>query len=113
MASVQVLIYACKSRNLAARCLILWGEPYQDELGAISALGQKPTYAAQEGTPEADMCGALAHVCFGTIADIRRIHSGDLLFACPEPRGHLPTSPCGFSVSKVRNSCCYAKRMAP
>jgi hypothetical protein len=40
----------------------------------MSALGQKQTYAAQNVMsalpPNADMCGALAHVCFGPIADI-------------------------------------------
>jgi hypothetical protein len=61
----------------------------------MSALGQKPTYALQQAMsalhpiatakadmlqmamsalpPKADMCGALAHVCFGPIADIDRI----------------------------------------
>src|SRR4029450_1295988 len=56
------------------------------------ALGHKPTYALQKGTsalppiatakadfpqpvmsalpPKADMCSALAHVCFGPIADL-------------------------------------------
>ena len=42
----------------------------------MSALGQKRTFAAQSGmsalTPKADMCSALAHVCFGPKADIGR-----------------------------------------
>ena len=40
----------------------------------MSAWGQKQTFAVQKGTsalpPKADMCTALAHVCFGPIADI-------------------------------------------
>jgi len=40
------------------------------------ALGQKQTYAVQKAMsalpPKADMCGALAHVCFVPIADIRK-----------------------------------------
>ena len=40
----------------------------------MSALGQKRTYAVQKGmsalTPKADMCSALAYVCFVPIADI-------------------------------------------
>ena len=44
----------------------------------MSALGQKRTNAVQKGmsalppiaTAKADMCGALAHVCFGPEADI-------------------------------------------
>ena len=43
----------------------------------MSALGQKRTFAAQSGmsalTPKADMCSALAHVCFGPKADITAI----------------------------------------
>jgi hypothetical protein len=66
---------------------------------AMSALGQKRTYAVQKGTsalppiatakadfpqkvmsalpPKADMCFALAYVCFGPIADIPSV---DYLF---------------------------------
>ena len=40
----------------------------------MSALGHKRTFAVQKGMsallPKADMCGALAHVCFVTKADI-------------------------------------------
>jgi hypothetical protein len=40
----------------------------------MSALGQKQTFAVQKNMsallPKADMCGALAHVCFVPIADI-------------------------------------------
>jgi len=40
----------------------------------MSAFGQKATCAPQKVMsalpPKADMCGALAHVCFGPIADI-------------------------------------------
>jgi hypothetical protein len=40
----------------------------------MSAFGQKRTFAARNGMsalpPRADMCSALAHVCFGPIADI-------------------------------------------
>jgi hypothetical protein len=41
---------------------------------SMSALGQKQTFAPQKIMsalpPKADMCSALAHVCFGPIADI-------------------------------------------
>jgi hypothetical protein len=41
----------------------------------MSALGQKQTYAVQNGMsalpPKADMCGATSDVRFGPIADIR------------------------------------------
>src|SRR5262249_52860155 len=41
---------------------------------AMSALGQKQTFALHQLIfalpPKADICGALAHVCFGPIADI-------------------------------------------
>jgi len=44
-------------------------------VGRMSALGQKRTCAPQEVMsalpPKADMCAALAYVCFGPIADIR------------------------------------------
>src|SRR5262249_24743431 len=40
----------------------------------MSALGQKQTYAVHNGMsalhPKADMCGAIADVCFGPKADI-------------------------------------------
>ena len=40
----------------------------------MSALGQKQTFAPQKVVsalpPKADMCGALAYVCFGPEADI-------------------------------------------
>jgi hypothetical protein len=40
----------------------------------MSALGQKQTFAPQKVMstlpPKADMCAALAYVCFGPIADI-------------------------------------------
>ena len=40
----------------------------------MSALGQKQTYAVQQGMsalpPRADMCSALTHVCFVPMADI-------------------------------------------
>ena len=43
-------------------------------IGAMSALGQKQTFAAQNGMSalplKADMCGATSDVCFGPIADI-------------------------------------------
>jgi hypothetical protein len=50
---------------------------------SMSALGQKQTCAVQNGMsalpPKADICSALAHVCFGPIADIppvRLMHKG-------------------------------------
>jgi hypothetical protein len=43
---------------------------------AMSALGQKQTCAPQKAMsalpPKADICSALAHVCYGPIADILR-----------------------------------------
>jgi hypothetical protein len=43
----------------------------------MSALGQKQTYALQKAMsallPKADMCSALAHVCFGPKADIKSL----------------------------------------
>jgi len=40
----------------------------------MSALGQKQTFAAQKGMsalhPKADMCAAIADVCFGPITDM-------------------------------------------
>ena len=45
----------------------------------MSALGQKQTCAVQLGMsalpPIADMCGAVAHVCFVPIADIGRLRA--------------------------------------
>ena len=45
----------------------------------MPALGHKRTFAVQDGMsalpPRADMCGALAHVCFGPIADIQELGS--------------------------------------
>jgi hypothetical protein len=45
----------------------------------MSALGHKRTDAAQQVMsalpPKADVCGALAHVCFGPIADIQEFGS--------------------------------------
>ena len=44
----------------------------------MSALGQKRTCAVQKGMsalpPKADMCGALGHVRFVPIADIKHFH---------------------------------------
>jgi hypothetical protein len=41
----------------------------------MSALGQKRTFAVRKAMsalpPKADMCSALAYVCFGPIADIK------------------------------------------
>lgn len=52
------------------------GNPAQTEM---SPLGQKQTYAVQKGMsalpPKADMCGALADVCYGPIADIDLSHN--------------------------------------
>ena len=43
----------------------------------MSALDQKQTCAAQKVMsalpPKVDVCGALAHVCFGPVADIVRL----------------------------------------
>ena len=50
----------------------------------MSALGHKQTFRDAEAMsalpPKADVCGALAHVCFGPIADIVR------LIRSPRPR---------------------------
>src|SRR5262245_53565785 len=54
-------------------------------LGFMSALGQKQTLALQKAMsallPKADMCSALAHVCFGPKADI------EWLIRSPRRRG--------------------------
>ena len=43
----------------------------------MSALGQKQAFAVENAMsalpPKADMCGALAHVCFVPIADMREM----------------------------------------
>ena len=41
----------------------------RDPHESITMLGHKQTFAVQ--SPKADMCGALAHVCFVPKADIR------------------------------------------
>ena len=66
------------------RCMCLpRGSRYMQDLNAItlrpamSALGQKRTFAMQNGmsalTPKADMCSATRHVRFVPIADIRSL----------------------------------------
>ena len=49
----------------------------QTIVGVMSALGQKQTCAVQNVMsalpPKAEMCGALAHVCFVPIADMARM----------------------------------------
>jgi hypothetical protein len=69
----------------------------------IPALGQKQTFAAQNGTsalpPIADMCSATRHVCFVPIADIAlfdhliRVHTERIWDFEPECFG-------GFSVDE-------------
>jgi hypothetical protein len=53
---------------------LLWAKSGHFAAAVLSALGQKQTFAAQNGMsalpPKADMCGARANVCFGPIADI-------------------------------------------
>jgi len=53
---------------------------------ALSALGQKQTCAAQNVMsalrPKADMCGALAHVCSGPIADAATPSVNNFVCAC-------------------------------
>jgi hypothetical protein len=55
----------------------------------MSALGHKRTFAVQNGMsalpPKADMCGALVHVRFVPIADIRP-HSIDQFISAAEQR---------------------------
>jgi hypothetical protein len=52
----------------------MYVRPEADEWDAMSALGHKRTFAPQKVMsalpPKADICGALAHVRFGPIADI-------------------------------------------
>ena len=55
----------------------------------MSASGQKRTCAAQKVMsalpPKADMCGALAHVCFVPIADIRAAMAANgMTFVSPQ-----------------------------
>ena len=61
----------------------------------MSALGQKRTYAAQKGMsalpPKADMCSALAHVCFVPIADLyaqQKMLFDHFVSACKKCRRH-------------------------
>jgi hypothetical protein len=60
----------------------------------MSALGQKQTFAPQKvmsALPQkADMCGALDHVCFGPIADMK--HASD----CGAHRSDLHFERCGL-----------------
>ena len=60
----------------------------------MSALGQKQTFAAQNGVsaipPKADMCSATRHVRFVPIADISELNSGlprHAPLACLEAEG--------------------------
>src|SRR5262249_49831963 len=50
-------------------------------MGQLSALGHKRTFAAQKVMsalpPKADICSALAHVCFGPKADRAVLSHGD------------------------------------
>ena len=58
------------------RSLPVFCAPRVPVLVRMSALGQKPTGAAQKAMsalpPKADMCAATKDVCFGPIADILR-----------------------------------------
>ena len=58
----------------------------------MSALGQKQTYALQQGMsalpPIADICSAHADVRFGPIADISQVSFDDLVGAAKHCRGH-------------------------
>jgi hypothetical protein len=54
---------------------------FKPAFNAMSALGQKQTYAVQKGTSalppmKAEICGALAHVCFVPKADISTNYLG-------------------------------------
>ena len=65
---------------------------------AMSALGQKRTYAAQTGMSalplKADMCIAQAHVCFGPKADMgSSIQSPCLLYRAALSKRIIPTQP--------------------
>ena len=54
----------------------------------MSALGQKQTYAVQNGMsalhPKADMCSATAHVRFGPIADITYSITSSAIASTPD-----------------------------
>jgi hypothetical protein len=58
----------------------IWVNPREGAVSGrpMSALGQKQTFRNAIGMsallPKADMCGALANVCFGPIGDIARTH---------------------------------------
>ena len=68
----------------------------------MSALGQKQTYAAQKAMsalpPKADMCGALAYVCFVPIADYAR--SNSITIRSPRRRARA-----------AKDGTCEAKRL--
>src|SRR5215475_9355776 len=65
----------------------------------MSALGQNRTCAPQDVMsalpPEADMCSALAHVCFGPIADIA---------SCCQ-RLQMQVNLCGIQARSARSLC--------
>jgi len=63
----------------------------------MSALGQKQTYALHQPMsalpPKADMCGALADVCFGPKADISQISFDNLVGSLLEMQRHVEVKP--------------------
>jgi hypothetical protein len=91
--------------------------------GIMSALGQKQTFAAHTPMsalpPKADMCSALAHVCFGPIADLVICKQKDRLTAVRDlftpaaadlrPRVHAGGQAAAHARSRTarhRQQCC-------
>jgi hypothetical protein len=72
------------------RCEPEWqGEQCHDiPTTQMSALGQKQTFALQKAMsaspPKADMCVALAYVCFGPKADISKVQKDRLAAVSPK-----------------------------
>jgi len=71
----------------------------------MSALGQKQTYAAHNCMsalpPKADMCSALAHVCFGPEADIMTYSITSSARCCSDSD---TSSPSAFAVFRLITS---------
>src|SRR5262245_34038427 len=81
---------------------------------AMSALGQEQTCALQEPMsalpPKADMCGAIAHVCFGPKADIK---PNKLARPTQKPRANaISKVPCSVLPSCLRSIAKDGLRLA-
>ena len=86
----------------------------------MSALGHKRTFAVQNSMsalpPKADMCSALAHVCFVPIADIRPSSAFAVLNSTRPNLGSIPTRPYAclrgiLSSGRGDRGCCVRSRL--